>query len=217
MHEWSHVGSQWHCMVGQAWQSPQGGGWWFASVCSWYTAYKVHVAVIYILLLLVLAVWCDKQTANFLLSSFAGPLCCMAQYICYDFVRCCCSLCCSLILYSDFVFSSSSSSLFFFVHRLCLLILPLCKRNTETHEYVWSVTSYKKNWMSSILQLCVAVDISVFHYRRSVRISIASLVGTAAKHDLPNNAWPQLFEFLLTYTKSSDPTQCEVGVCVLSK
>ncbi|XP_076449742.1 importin-4-like [Babylonia areolata] len=50
---------------------------------------------------------------------------------------------------------------------------------------------------------------------RSVRTSIASLVGTAAKHDLPSNAWPQLFEFILTYTKSSDPAQCELGMFVL--
>ncbi|KAL8619425.1 hypothetical protein ACOMHN_011776 [Nucella lapillus] len=50
---------------------------------------------------------------------------------------------------------------------------------------------------------------------RSVRTSIASLVGTAAKHDLPSNAWPQLFEFILTYTKSQDPAQCELGMFVL--
>ncbi|KAK7114904.1 importin-4-like [Littorina saxatilis] len=50
---------------------------------------------------------------------------------------------------------------------------------------------------------------------RGVRTSIASLVGTAAKHDLPNNAWPQLFEFLLTYTKSADTAQCELGMFLL--
>ncbi|KAK7498967.1 hypothetical protein BaRGS_00009776 [Batillaria attramentaria] len=50
---------------------------------------------------------------------------------------------------------------------------------------------------------------------RGVRSSIASLVGTVAKHDLPSNAWPKLFEFLLTYTKSQDPNQCELGMFVL--
>ena len=60
----------------------------------------------------------------------------------------------------------------------------------------------------------IFVNVLLLHCveRRGVRTSIASLVGTVAKHDLPSNAWPQLFEFLLTYTKSSDPAQCEVSM-----
>lgn len=50
---------------------------------------------------------------------------------------------------------------------------------------------------------------------RSVRTSIASLVGTAAKHDLPSNAWPNLFEFILTYAKGADPAHRELGMFLL--
>jgi hypothetical protein len=37
------------------------------------------------------------------------------------------------------------------------------------------------------------------------------VVATVAKHDLPKNQWPQLFQFLTSYTKSVNPAEREVN------
>ncbi|ELT89259.1 hypothetical protein CAPTEDRAFT_159396 [Capitella teleta] len=49
-----------------------------------------------------------------------------------------------------------------------------------------------------------------------VRKSLAQLVATVAKHDLPQGRWPELFQFFQTYTSSQDPIQRELGMFVLS-
>lgn len=48
-------------------------------------------------------------------------------------------------------------------------------------------------------------------YRKSARNAIAQVVATVAKHDLPKNQWPQLFQFLTSYTKSVNPGEREVN------
>lgn len=51
----------------------------------------------------------------------------------------------------------------------------------------------------------------IFIYRKFVRNSIAQVVATVAKHDLPKNQWPQLFQFILLYTKSQNSAEREVS------
>ncbi|KAJ8302474.1 hypothetical protein KUTeg_018870 [Tegillarca granosa] len=43
--------------------------------------------------------------------------------------------------------------------------------------------------------------------KKSVRNAVAQVAATVAKHDLPNNQWPQLFQFLLAYTKTAAAEQ----------
>ena len=43
-----------------------------------------------------------------------------------------------------------------------------------------------------------------------MRNSIAQLVGSIAKHDLQENQWPELLQFLQQYTKSEQPEHREV-------
>lgn len=50
-------------------------------------------------------------------------------------------------------------------------------------------------------------------YRKFVRNSIAQVVATVAKHDLPKHQWPQLFQFILLYTKSQNSAEREVSDC----
>ena len=46
--------------------------------------------------------------------------------------------------------------------------------------------------------------------RKIVRVAIAQVIATAAKHDLPTNAWPQLFAFIIENVKNEDPSRREV-------
>ena len=52
-------------------------------------------------------------------------------------------------------------------------------------------------------------------YRKIVRVAIAQVVAAAAKHDLPTNAWPQLFVFINQHVKSEAPEHREVS-CLFS-
>ncbi|VDI25605.1 importin-4 [Mytilus galloprovincialis] len=52
-------------------------------------------------------------------------------------------------------------------------------------------------------------------FRKNVRNAIAQVVATVAKHDLPKNQWPQLFQFLTAYTKSQNPGDRETGMYLL--
>ena len=47
-------------------------------------------------------------------------------------------------------------------------------------------------------------------FRKSVRKSLAQLIATIAKHDLPNNRWPALFQFLQQYVLSEIAEHREV-------
>ena len=49
------------------------------------------------------------------------------------------------------------------------------------------------------------------YIRKFVRNSIAQVVATVAKHDLPKNQWPQLFLFIQQYTRSQNSAEREVG------
>jgi len=44
-----------------------------------------------------------------------------------------------------------------------------------------------------------------------VRTAIAQVIATAAKHDLANNAWPQLFAFITQNVNSEVPQEREVS------
>jgi len=47
--------------------------------------------------------------------------------------------------------------------------------------------------------------------RKPVQKSIAQLIAMIAKHDLPDNQWPALFQFLEQYIRSDDAAQREVS------
>lgn len=66
-----------------------------------------------------------------------------------------------------------------------------------------------QNIRENILQLLLQEP------EKFVRNSIAQVVATVAKHDLPKNQWPQLFQFILLYTKSQNSAEREVGTFVL--
>ncbi|KAK3086441.1 hypothetical protein FSP39_018454, partial [Pinctada imbricata] len=51
---------------------------------------------------------------------------------------------------------------------------------------------------------------------KTPRNSIAEVIAMVAKHDIPNNQWPQLFTFIQTYTKSQNPAEREVGMSLLN-
>jgi len=62
--------------------------------------------------------------------------------------------------------------------------------------------------------------VGVCYVRKPVQKSIAELIATIAKHDLPRNRWPTLFQFLEQFVHSDDTRQREVHthllcVCVL--
>ena len=46
--------------------------------------------------------------------------------------------------------------------------------------------------------------------RKPVQKSIAQLIATIAKHDLPDNRWPALFQFLEQYVRSDSAVDREV-------
>jgi len=51
--------------------------------------------------------------------------------------------------------------------------------------------------------------------RKLVQKSIAQLIATIAKHDLPDNRWPALFQFLEQLVRSDNATHREVTACLL--
>ncbi|XP_033729226.1 importin-4-like [Pecten maximus] len=65
------------------------------------------------------------------------------------------------------------------------------------------------NIRDNILQILVQEP------EKSVRNSIAQVVAVVAKHDLPNNSWPQLLQFLGTSCKSQTVVERETGAFVL--
>ncbi|XP_062580344.1 importin-4-like, partial [Saccostrea cucullata] len=66
-----------------------------------------------------------------------------------------------------------------------------------------------QNIRENILQLLLQEP------EKFVRNSIAQVVAIVAKHDLPKNQWPQLFQFILAYTKSQNSAEREIGMFVL--
>nr|XP_022312451.1 importin-4-like isoform X1 [Crassostrea virginica] len=66
-----------------------------------------------------------------------------------------------------------------------------------------------QNIRENILQLLLQEP------EKFVRNSIAQVVATVAKHDLPKNQWPQLFLFIQQYTRSQSSAEREVGTFVL--
>ncbi|XP_069113686.1 importin-4-like isoform X2 [Argopecten irradians] len=65
------------------------------------------------------------------------------------------------------------------------------------------------NIRDNILQILVQEP------EKSVRNSIAQVVAVVAKHDLPNNSWPQLLQFLGSSCKSQTTVERETGLFVL--
>lgn len=51
---------------------------------------------------------------------------------------------------------------------------------------------------------------------KPVRTAVAELIGTLAKHELPQNSWPELLQFVQENVKSSDPAFRELGMFMLS-
>ena len=49
-----------------------------------------------------------------------------------------------------------------------------------------------------------------YDFRKLVQKSIAQLIGTIAKHDLPGGQWPTLFQFLEQYIRSDNADHREV-------
>ena len=53
--------------------------------------------------------------------------------------------------------------------------------------------------------------------RKSVRKAVAQIVGTLAKHDLPEGKWPGLFEFIQQCAQSENVQHREVGIIWLER
>ncbi|XP_041375551.1 importin-4-like [Gigantopelta aegis] len=67
----------------------------------------------------------------------------------------------------------------------------------------------KQSIRENILQLFVDAR------EPTVSNALSQLIATIAKHDLPTNEWPQLFEFILTCTKDQDVAKRELGMSLL--
>lgn len=86
----------------------------------------------------------------------------------------------------------------------------LLRRKIQKSRH-WStqLAEIQQNIRENILQILLQEP------EKSARNAIAQVVATVAKHDLPNNQWPQLFQFLTSYTKSVNPAERETGMFVL--
>ncbi|ESO82779.1 hypothetical protein LOTGIDRAFT_229803 [Lottia gigantea] len=67
----------------------------------------------------------------------------------------------------------------------------------------------KESIRRNILQLLVQEP------DKNVKTAIGTIIGTIARHDLPTNKWPALFEFVTVQVKSEDVTKREVGMFIL--
>ncbi|CAC5376956.1 unnamed protein product [Mytilus coruscus] len=76
------------------------------------------------------------------------------------------------------------------------------KIQKSRHWHAQSVV-IQQNIRENILQILLQES------EKNVRNAIAQVVATVAKHDLPKNQWPQLFQFLTAYTKSQNPVERE--------
>lgn len=84
-----------------------------------------------------------------------------------------------------------------FVFQTCWLMkLVPCKWKWATIEDQSSIS-----WIICWHLVCT---------RKSVKKSVAQLIATVAKHDLPENRWPELFQFLQQYIQSEIAEQREV-------
>ncbi|XP_076111369.1 importin-4-like isoform X2 [Mytilus galloprovincialis] len=82
------------------------------------------------------------------------------------------------------------------------------KIQKSRHWHAQSV-EIQQNIRENILQILLQES------EKNVRNAIAQVVATVAKHDLPKNQWPQLFQFLTAYTKSQNPGDRETGMYLL--
>jgi len=55
----------------------------------------------------------------------------------------------------------------------------------------------------------------MFDGRKPVQKSVAQLIAVIAKHDLPGNEWPTLFQFLEQYVRSDNAAHREVHTLVV--
>ncbi|XP_050398948.1 importin-4 [Patella vulgata] len=86
----------------------------------------------------------------------------------------------------------------------------LIRRKIQKKNHWNSLSDDMKNSIrGNILQLLVQEP------DKNVRTAIGTIVGTVAKHDLPENQWPALFEFITTQVKSPEVKQVELGMFVL--
>ncbi|XP_052817169.1 importin-4-like [Mya arenaria] len=109
-----------------------------------------------------------------------------------------------------------------FVQSLCQILAT--SQNLQVRQYAAVLLRKKilkgKQWAAlqgtfaqtireNILQLLLQEP------EKIVRIAIAQVIATAAKHDLPTNAWPQLFAFISQNVKGDSPQQRELGMYLL--
>ncbi|XP_028409936.1 importin-4-like [Dendronephthya gigantea] len=78
-----------------------------------------------------------------------------------------------------------------------------------------------KQWLKLNLELRnslkpTVLQVLVRETERIVCHSTAQIIGAIAKHELPNEQWPQLFQFLNEYIKSPQPGHREMAMYVLS-
>lgn len=87
----------------------------------------------------------------------------------------------------------------------------LRKKIQKKHHYFVLDEVIRKNIRENIIQLFLQET------EKTVQTSIAQIIATVAKHELPSKNWPQLFNFILEYTRSSDPHHREIGIFLMNK
>ena len=92
------------------------------------------------------------------------------------------------------------------IHSLSCFIIP------KTKISICSFAFHHWNWLNSLIFIY-----TIFSFRKSVRKSLAQLVATIAKHDLPESKWPELFSFLEQFIRSVMADQREVANFVFFK
>ncbi|KAK3601657.1 hypothetical protein CHS0354_038220 [Potamilus streckersoni] len=77
-----------------------------------------------------------------------------------------------------------------------------------------------KQWRQVSGEVAQSIRENVLHLilqesQKNTQNAIVQLVATVAKHDLPNNHWPQLFQFIQMHAGSENAAHKEVGMFVL--
>ncbi|KAH0534823.1 importin-4-like [Cotesia glomerata] len=89
--------------------------------------------------------------------------------------------------------------------------LLLRKRYTKT-KYWSKLPINIKNEVKSILLQGLVNEAD-----KNTKTGIAQLIGTIVKHELPNNGWPELFQFIQQLVSSANIIEKELGVFTLAQ
>ncbi|XP_029638224.1 importin-4-like isoform X1 [Octopus sinensis] len=87
----------------------------------------------------------------------------------------------------------------------------LRRKIQRKHQYFNLSEDIRKNIRGNILQLFLQET------EKCVQTAIAQIIATVAKHELPNQNWPEFFSFILEYSRNHNPRHREIGIFLMHK